>query len=212
MRCDTRLGGIKKWYIGPLRGLDMRIPGQVLLSVGFLFIKNQKTGNFQEVGTAFFVHLKSEAHSEDRFIYLVTAKHIIDEAKKLGVSSMYVRLNKKPSGVDFAEIAVNAWVSHKDPTVDASVLPGNPPHAEFEFADIDSVDMFATDERLEKDKLGIGDELQMIGLFSPLKGEDKNYPVARIGHLAAMPGPLISTEWGGSIRGYLADMRFHWRS
>jgi len=207
MRCDIRLAGIKKWYIGPSRGLDMRVPDVVLLSVCFLFIKNHKTGNFQEVGTAFFVNLKSEAHSENRFTYLVTAKHIIDRTIKSGASSIYVRLNKKPSGVDFVEIAISAWVSHKDQTVDACVLPGNSLHAEFEFADIDAVDMFATDERLEKDNLGIGDELQMIGLFSPLKGENRNHPIVRIGHLAAMPGPLISHEGGGKIRGYLADMR-----
>ena len=104
MRCDIRLAGIKKWYIGSLRGLDMRIPDEVLLSVCFLFIKNQETGNFQEVGTAFFVRLRSEAHSESGFTYLVTAKHIIDSAKERGISSMYVRLNKKPVGVDFVEM------------------------------------------------------------------------------------------------------------
>ena len=204
--CDTRLGGTKRWSVGPPKRVDMRVPDPVILSVCFLCARNA-TGDYVAVGTGFFVNVKSEKYPDNRFIHLVTAKHLIEKSQDLGLEDLHARINKKPSGVDYVKIQNSSWLFHEDPNVDVAVIPFSPPLSEFEYADIDSVDMFATGQRLVKDKVGVGDELQMVGLFSRVLGHEKNHPIVRIGSLAAMPGPIVLDERGREIKGYLADMR-----
>jgi len=131
--CDTRLGGTKKWSLGLPKGVDMRVPDEVLLSVCFLCTKNVK-GEYAAVGTGFFVNVKSENYPDNRFIHLVTAKHLIEKSQELGLEDLHARTNKKPSGVDYIKIPNSSWLFHEDPNVDVAVIPhqfSQPSHSFF---------------------------------------------------------------------------------
>lgn len=61
-------------------------------------------GSYDIRGTGFFVSVPSELRPKDVwYVYLVTAKHIVDEAKVDGYSNFYLRINTRHGGVDFVE-------------------------------------------------------------------------------------------------------------
>src|SRR5713226_5062614 len=84
--CDNRMGGWPKYSVGRPPNYDMRIPDEYLKGVFFLSIK--KTASSGEeidyfIGTGFVVSGPTR-FKDQRIFYLVTAKHILEEAKAKG--------------------------------------------------------------------------------------------------------------------------------
>lgn len=83
------------------------------------------------------------------------------------------------------------WVHPSDPTVDVAVIPfGPPPEVPFHFSAFPT-ESFATEENIEKAKIGVGDEVFITGLFAPNIGDKKNLPIVRMGNVALMAGEPI---------------------
>ena len=61
------------------------------------------------------------------------------------------------------------------------------------------IERFATDSVIEKEGIGIGDEIFITGLFGYHPGAKKNIPIVRIGHIAAIPEEPIKTEFSGKF-------------
>jgi hypothetical protein len=70
------------------------------------------------------------------------------------------------------------------------------------------VQMFATNEVIQQEKIGLGDELVNVGLFRPFFGSsDQLEPIVRIGNIAMMPKSRIPSDTFGSLEAFLAEGR-----
>ena len=185
MYCDRRLGGLERWVIGDPREALLRIPDQVLSCVFFLAVgvpDNLKCG-----GTGFFLSaIRSEAVSDRSYVYLVTAKHSIENAKQLP-GTLYLRLNTKDGGNRLYKAPVDWEYKGNRSGSDAAVAFFPMPWDEA--LDISYISALAavTPEIIDSHEIGIGDELCMVGLFTEHRGTTRNLPIVRGGILASMP-------------------------
>src|SRR5258708_16347354 len=72
--------------------------------------------------------------------------------------------------------------------------------------------IFLTDTHIKEGKIGPGDEVVIVGLFTKLEGQSKNIPLVRVGNLAMLPdkGELLPVKIGDSFRNleiYLIEAR-----
>jgi len=174
------------------------IPSQVKDIVTFIFIK-APNGQLVPNGTGFFVGVKSEQDTAKSFVYLVTAKHVLQDSSKQYYDSVYIRLNKKDSGSEFIQIPVKENTTvflHQDPTVDIAVIPALPDQKIFDFKMLPE-EMLTTKELFEKNHIKEGDEVFFTGLFTGHVGAKKNYPIVRFGRVAMLTDEKI--EWEGEL-------------
>lgn len=216
--CDTRLGGIKRWYYGKPEDADMRIPRDAVRSVCFLCVKATDRNGMEYdhfIGTGFFINFRDKTligggriESGSLFVYLVTAKHVISDAKAEGYSQFYVRLNKRAGGSETIPIP-DEWEVHENPGVDVAVLPFRFTYDIFDHYSLptDHFDFMLFEWEMNWLDIGIGDDLFVTGLFSHRWGEQRNIPIVRSGILAAMPDEPLVDEDGNLYYAYLAEMR-----
>src|SRR5687768_10427752 len=70
---DLRLGGIERWSLEKPADWDVRVPDALLDCV--VFLVENADGRPHYGGTAFFMSVHSEIHSDTRYRYLITARH-----------------------------------------------------------------------------------------------------------------------------------------
>jgi len=145
------------------------------------------------VGTAFFIGRPIPARPASSFNYVVTAKHVIEGIKNLGLDKVYLRINALDGNSGWLITEFAEWHLHPDPAVDVAVLRGGPEsgdHRFFPLANALTPDQFAEHE------LGIGTEVFIVGLFANHVGERRNIPIIRVGNIAALPEEPVVTEVG----------------
>lgn len=155
-------------------------------------------------GTAFYVAVPypDERH---QYMYLVTAKHNVEEAARESPDGKVLIRPRwvDPTKTEPFETRRAEWIDH--PEADVSIL-------DFDVGGIlhSSIDaqMILTDELRHMDNIGVGDDLQITGLFIHHRGNRRNVPVVRSGIIAAMPDPdePVCTS-RGEMEAYLAEVR-----
>jgi hypothetical protein len=210
--CDRRIKP-DRYYVAEEEDL-MFVPKEVQQTVAFIYCN--AGGERTPAGTAFFIGVGDDAAprkdtSRMGWTYAVTARHVIEDIKRLADDSkVYFRLNRIHGTTEFVETDASSWISHPtDPMVDIAVLPWLPPFTSYEIKIIWK-DAFGTESVIERDCVGTGDEVVITGLFSKHLGLGKNIPIIRIGNIAAMPGEPIETEVSGisgSMSAYLVEAR-----
>jgi hypothetical protein len=209
--CDTRFGGIERWYYGKPEDADMRIPRDVVKSVCFLCVKAPDgSGQLYDhfIGTAFFVRYRHEVAPFSLYTYLVTAKHVLRQAKDGGFNEIFVRLNTH-EGTSQTLPVPDEWVHHENKGVDLAVLPFAPDSKSF---DLDPLLTTEFSYVLDKEQvgwfdIGIGDDLFVTGLFIYQSGDKRNIPIMRSGIISAMPEEPLTDESGETYYAYLAEVR-----
>lgn len=161
-----------------------RIPSKLLDCVCYLYGNEEDAfagRNFG--GTAFLVAVPSRFPESYYWIYAVTNWHVACDA---GFS--IIRLNTTDGGVDVISLGPEDWTF--DPRLDIAVVPV-------------SIDLnihrcsylpttgFTEEDHLEKDKIGPGDEVFMIGRFVDHDGGPVNLPSARFGNISVMPSEIM---------------------
>jgi hypothetical protein len=183
----------------------MRIRDELLECVVFLGIPKVTKGHFKVGGTAFFVSLSSALTPDLIFVYLVTARHCVEEAAKTG-DNLWIRINEKAGGSMWMEVNLE-WHVPDDPAIDVALLPFMPDQAIFRYRVLPE-SLFVNDTISTSKGIGLGDELLVTGLFPPRSGADRNLPIVRAGILAGMPDePFIDVDSGNPYDAYLAEMR-----
>jgi len=184
----------------------MQIPDEIRKSVVFV---GYKESNAPEKivfgGTAFFVEELDIKKAS--FTHLVTAKHNIMRIIEKGVDDrVYLRCNFKNKPADNIPTDIDKWVFHPfDSNADVAVFPLIPLGKEVDYLAY-PLTSAATAHWMEEEKVGIGDEVFLIGLFVFHKGTKKNIPIIRIGNIAAMPEELVKTKLG-ETEAYLVESR-----
>jgi hypothetical protein len=173
----------------------MRINDLVLKSVGFVveYIgAEHDSDDYDLEGSGFFVSTPSTARPGHRYGCFVTAKHI---ARRLEGRPTGVIVNKSGGGVTVLNVIGDRWFVHPtDESVDVAVIP-------FDITpDIDiistSTNVFLSPELMRVHNIGVGDEIDMPGLFTYAPGSKRNMPILRHGILAMIPDEPIQVDEG----------------
>ena len=184
----------------------MRLPDQILKCVCFLCVKD--IGSEGETmtygGTGFFVSVPSESIPGRNYVYLVTAKHNVEKAKRFG--NLFLRINTTDGGAQFIEVS-DEWIYSDNEAVDVAILPYAPPGDVFQYTRLDLNGFATTDRVIGEHGIGIGDELAVIGLFTRQVGKQRNLPIARTGIIASMPEEPLMDDSGLPYDAYLAEVR-----
>ena len=183
----------------------MRIIDEIKECVAFLCTK--ETNGYVYRGTAFFLGIPSEVLPPGMgYIYLITAKHNIINASREG-RDLYLRLNTKKGTADFLLIPQGEWTFADDDAVDIAVMQVNVPRDHYFYYELPRGDC-VTDKLIKDYGIGIGDEIQVIGLFTSRFGMQKNIPILRSGIIAAMPDePMQDQNTGLPYYAYLTESR-----
>jgi hypothetical protein len=196
----------------------MRVPTVILL--GSVFLGVRTNGRLRMAGTGFLLSIPSETNSAISHGYLVTARHCVESAKLEG--PLLLRLNRWLGHGRAADMPADemvkfigraeeielesGWIYHDDETNDVAVLPMAPP-PEFAFLVVERANM-ATADVVDREAIGVGDDLAVVGLFTERVGQDVNRPIVRLGTIAAMPDePIEDPASGNPFDAYLAEIR-----
>lgn len=183
----------------------MQLPEEIRKSV--FFVSYLTENGYKFAGTGFFVSMSLANDPNRLFIYLITAKHVIVEAKRASIDGkIWLRINTK-NGFEYVSSEEATWQTHsEDCSIDAAVLSWAPDSAYFDYLTI-PISLIINEEVISKEGIGIGDEIFLIGLFVNHYGRKKNIPIARVGNIAAMPEEPIETKWFGGMEAYLIEAR-----
>lgn len=185
------------------------VRGPVLVSdemrkcVAFVYCKIE--GELRPKGTAFWIAYPVPRHPETHLGVLVTANHVIAGIKATSDDDkVYLRVNLREGGSDWHESQTKAW-EQPDPSVDVAVCPW------FYDKKFDHsawpAERFAIDEVIEREGMGIGDEVFTVGLFRNHLGKDRIEPILRVGNIAAIPADPVYSKKYGHMKAILIEAR-----
>ena len=201
---DRRLGGVDRLILSDRpRGL-MRLADDLLKSV-FFFCVQEPNGSISFRATGFFASMPLAENPDTQVVYAITARHVNEEAAKH--QQAFLRVNTVAGGSQLVSWAGAKWIFPDNPASDVAILPWAPPQSTIDYRVIPR-SMFADQETLDRESIGIGDDIAMIGLFSMLHGNQRNQPIVRLGHIAALPEePMIDDDTGLEYHALLAEIR-----
>lgn len=177
----------------------MRVGDQIRKSIFFLGFESS-TG-FIPYGTAF---LGIAVHEDMAAPVAITARHVVDFIPGDFVS---LRVNRKDGFSDVLRCDKSNLVMFEDKAIDLAILPAGIDHALYDVFAI-HLDTTKWKEQIEQNGQGYitqGDEICIAGLYTSHYGYDKNMPVVRIGHVAAIPEEKVLTPWGYT-KGFLVEV------
>jgi hypothetical protein len=194
----------------------MRIPNIVLDCVGFFYVYGSQPGPdvADHGGTGFFLTVSGNLVQH---MYLVTAKHVALEAPKAGDGRVFLRYSAPAASalaareVHSIEVEPEGWRFHPDPSVDVAVQHFRTYAVNTKAQVLPrplTTKALLTKPKVEKYKVGIGDELSVVGLFRHRPGIEEHIPIVRHGIISAMPGEPIPHEDGlPPYVAYLAEIK-----
>lgn len=152
-------------------------------------------------GTGFLVGVSSEKYPHNVvYIYGITNYHV-------AISDGYsvIRLNKQDGSVDVIDYDILEWEWEKG-MGDVAISPIL--NIDFELHKIIFVPtkMFATDQIIEDYKIGVGDDVFMVGRFMNYDGKTTNKPSVRFGNISLMPVPIKEERNRGKGKSYCLDL------
>ena len=143
----------------------MQIPEEIRKCVAFAGVRTDN--GLQLGGTIFFVSVPVEGLEPGAgYIYAVTAKHVIDRARSVSVDGqLMVRVNTKDGPAVNLESYISDWKMHPDEdSVDVAVLQVDLPLSIFDIRYVPMA-MAVTDQNIEQEVIGVGDDVFLTGLF-----------------------------------------------
>jgi hypothetical protein len=209
---DSRLGGTPRHYYGAKGEALMLVPDDIRKCTLFLCRRDILPGTsaegFLPTGTGFFVAVPIPDIAGAKTVYVITAKHIIEQLPKQGLdNSIYIRSNRVTGAPDIIKTSANNWLLHPtDPSVDVAVLTiGSIDNNVYDHKYL-PITTAATEEIIQKEGIGVGDEVFLTGLFVNHYGQKKSLPIVRVGNIALMPEEPIETG-GMAMDAYLIEAR-----
>ncbi len=172
------------------------IPSEVKKAVAFIYTFEEKK-NLTKGATGFFIGEQNSENSEQYFVSLVTAKHVIQtDNLKSFLPYISVRLNTLDGGANTFRVPLkmngaeqNVFL-HQDPTVDLAVIKLLPDKNKYDFSFLESA-LLTTKEDFEKLNISEGADVFFTSLFIPYMGENRIYPIVRFGKIALIPDERV---------------------
>lgn len=181
----------------------MKIKDEIRKCVGFIGYKTVGS-DYRMAGSVFFLGRQDNGRAISS--YAVTARHVIDGINSLGGTETHLRLNFKNGESGWFRIPINSWFTHPiDSSIDVAITPvgltSELDHLVFPYS------LCISEEKMEENEIGHGDEVFIVGLFRHHHGSKKNIPIIRVGNIAALSEEHISTQAFGEIDAYLIEAR-----
>lgn len=175
-----------------------RIPSRSLNCVGYLYHSTADAEAGADFGgTAFFVSVPSTLPNR-HYIYAVTNWHV---ACRDGASVL--RVNRKDGDTDIFDIGPEQW--DFDARYDIAVVHIPLTSAVHTFSLVQAPNAFVKKEDIEREKLGVGEDVFMVGRFVDHDGGPINRPAVRFGHISVMPAPIEQPN-GKLAESYCIDL------
>lgn len=175
----------------------MRVPDRLLTCVGFISLASSEPCY---IGTTFIVGVAGRWGNA--YAHAVTAKHV---AEYVNGKAFMIGVNFKDGEMGWFGSPLRWWYHPTEPdTVDVAVTVFTPTAR----MDVEYVPetIFATDKRIKQYSIGVGDEINVIGLFTEFVGSTKHIPIVRTGNIAMMPSDKMPVN-GGETEVYLVEGR-----
>jgi hypothetical protein len=175
----------------------LRVPDRLLNCVGFI---SPPSSEPQYIGTIFIVGVAGKWGNA--YLHAVTAKHV---AECVDGKPFMIGVNFKDGEMGWLASKMKWWYHPAEPnTVDVAVTVFVPT----ERFDVEYVPetIFATDKRIKHYGIGVGDEINVVGLFTKFFGSTKHIPIVRTGNIAMMPSDKLPVS-GGETDAYLVEGR-----
>jgi hypothetical protein len=123
-----------------------------------------------------------------------------------------MRSNLKGGGMREDSWSGARWYSHPNAGSTDVAVALIDFHVEEEFKAIllrtdEGSGLAGTAEILHDRKLGIGNEVFVVGLFGKHYGRQRNIPIIRVGNIAMMRGEPVATKYCGETDAYLIEAR-----
>src|ERR1700730_2622006 len=174
----------------------VRVGERVRKSVVFIGAENER--GFNPYGTALIGLVVYEDFANT---VIITAHHVVEDIPGETIS---VRTNRKDGSSDARKVPKKSLIRFEDRAIDLCVFPLYLDPTIYDFFAI-SLQSAEWERRLKE--LGDpepGDEVCAVGLYTSHYGHTRNMPVARIGHIAALPEERVATD-RGHVHGYLIE-------
>ncbi|MGH7130369.1 MAG: hypothetical protein ACREJO_00270 [Phycisphaerales bacterium] len=145
-------------------------------------------------GTAFFVAVPIDG-TEQSAVYLTTAAHAIHGIKKLSADGLvWIRVNTRSGTAEERSVPIDKWQFHpSDAAIDVAATAWEPDPTVVEYRAI-AAGAFAQDHESDT-----GDEVFITGMFIEHKGNRKNLPIVRAGHVALVAQEKIRSKMGEMV-------------
>ena len=161
-----------------------RIPPKATNCVVFFYqTQEDADAGLHPVGTGFLISMPT-AHPARSFIYLVTNRHVAVRNR----SEIFYRLEKRDVGQETRYTESSQW--HHLQKYDIAVIGVPGLNTEEHAVGFVPVEGLLTEYQRDREKIGIGDDVFMIGMFSPHQTGGRRPPAARFGHISANPAPI----------------------
>lgn len=178
----------------------MPVAAELKKCVVFLGFK-MADGGMRFAGSAFFL-----GDRNSKLTYLVTAKHVIDGIRSIGLEEVYVRVNGKNGESVWSSTRAESWIFHPDDrSVDVAMMPVGPT-GDHDHLVVDT-SMCLNQEVERANEVDVGDDVWIVGLFKHHHGKSKNIPIVRKGSLAARAEEKVMTKGFGEIDAHLIEVR-----
>ena len=166
-------------------------------------------------GTCFFVIVRSTNNPNQAFMYMVTAKHVIQDQTTnhnyLPQALVRFRQREKSDQPMFTYFPLKATngnslvLTNSDPDVDLAVVPVSSNIVSTALIKGMDSDILARDFHIKKFNIREGDDMFFMGLFSIFYGAKINVPLLRFGRLAMLSDERIPIGNGKSQNYYLME-------
>jgi len=172
------------------RCYSQAIPSEFNKTVVFIFIRD---GNDSIVpnGTGFFVSKPFPNDSTKNFVYLVTAKHVIQDSKtNKFFNEIYIRINKKRSNFDTLPLKLivpNGVTFKAEKDIDLAIIPLAPDIIKYDYEPVPEDLLFKRRSEFDSSYVKVGTNIFYCGLFSPYLGYNSNNPIVRFGRISLLP-------------------------
>ena len=141
------------------------------------------------------------------FAYAIAPRRAIELVLRRGYEEKaYVRVNVSGGAATFLKVDARQWRFHPtDDSVDVAVLPWTTPEGRMDFRMILS-GIAATEEVIQREGIGVADEVLLTGVFASHFGPKRNLPIVRKGSIAMMSDGPVRTEDVGDIEAHLIEV------
>jgi hypothetical protein len=162
------------------------------------------SGEMRLAGSGFYFGSSGEG-GRAKDVFLVTARHVVDGIRKLGLRDIYIRVNNTSEESSWAKCSSDNWLFHPtDPSVDVALFRTGVPDGWDHL--VLPIEMSATPDQVRANEVSLGDEVFIVGLFRHHQGTRKNIPIVRVGNLAALTEEKVATKLG-LLDAYLIEAR-----
>ncbi len=185
------------------------IPQDAINAVFYLYASREDAlAGRDPGGTGFIVAYQGTTFSKvagDHF-YGVTNWHVVCDGTK---AYPVIRLNKKDGGIDIVDLDCADW-EFLPGKYDVAVVPLT---IDENIHDVSFISTFLfadnpSNPQLTHNRLGVGEDVFMIGLFVDHSGVTTNVPSARFGNISMLPNTRATIEQPTGYKGtsYVVDM------